>query len=70
VPAALIEGFWLKPVEGVSWVRLPVVVSTRKISKLPSGLPPVRSAEDLKAIRVPAALIAGESLSPVVAWVS
>ena len=52
-------------VEWVSWVRLPVVVSTRKISVLPSGLPPVRSAVEVKAMRVPAALIVGMTLTPV-----
>jgi hypothetical protein len=77
VPSALIEGTTAEPVaELVSCVRLFVVVSKRKISALPSALPPVRFALEIKAIRVPAALITGRSVSilppvppPLVIWV-
>ena len=40
-----------------------MVVSKRKISALPSGFSPVRFAVERKAMRVPAALIAGTEMS-------
>jgi hypothetical protein len=60
------------PVVLVTWVKVVVVVSKRKASELPSGFSPVRSALDVKAMRVPLPLIAGDSEAlPVVlvTWV-
>ena len=43
----------------VTWVKVLVVVSKRKISSLPSGFSPVRSALELKAMRVPSGVDRG-----------
>ena len=52
----------------VTWVKVLVVVSKRKSSPLPSGFSPVRSAVETKAMRVPAALIAGRSMTTSRWW--
>ena len=58
VPSGLIEGNPVTvPILLVIWVKVLVVVLKRKISPLPSGLPPIRSAVDAKAMWVPSALI-------------
>jgi hypothetical protein len=75
VPSALIAGCRLKLlVVLVSWMKRPVVVSTTKISAVPSalpGFPGARFEADSKAIRVPSALIEGAKLPPglLVIWV-
>src|SRR6185503_5426326 len=70
VPSPLIEGSWLKPaVALVIWVRLAVAASYRKISLLPSALPPVRFAVELKAMRLPSTPSEGPSLEPAVTLV-
>ena len=64
VPLSLIVGESEEialPVLLVTWVKVVVVVSKRKTSELPSGFCPVRSALDIKAMRVPLPLIVRES---------
>lgn len=65
-PSALIAGSPLVlPVALVIWVRVFVAIVNRKTSLLPSGLPPVRFAPEMKAMRVPSELIAGSPPDPV-----
>ena len=50
------DGLPLLPLVEI-WLNVLVVVSNKKISKLKSGFPPVRSSLDMRAIRVPSRLI-------------
>ena len=73
VPSALMEGLqlWRSPGELVIWVK-PKPWVQRKISELRSGLPPVRSLLETKAILVPFELMEGKKLPPpteMVIWV-
>jgi hypothetical protein len=77
VPLSLITGSILPAGDKllVTWVKVLVVVSKRKTSKLPSGFAPVRFPIAEKAMRVPAAFITARTLggpaapAPVVTWV-
>ncbi|MBK6395822.1 MAG: hypothetical protein IPF73_14975 [Betaproteobacteria bacterium] len=69
VPSPLMDGAVLDPpVELVICVK-PEPEVQRKISSLPSALPPVRSRLERKAILVPSPLIEGSMLDPPVALV-